>query len=106
MCLYWVGYLSQHILATTFLSGVQSTVCHVGGIPQVCDLFLFVSVTFSLQDSLVSFRVFSCLCTYRASNEVPSKMSLTTDELKSRAQPLTNTDLEIKQGDDLVFINL
>ena len=31
-------------------------------------------------------------------NEVPSKMSLTADELKSKAQPLTNTDLEIKQG--------
>ena len=36
--------------------------------------------------------------TYRAANEVPSKMSLTADELKSKAQPLTNTDLEIKQG--------
>ncbi|XP_022808699.1 uncharacterized protein LOC111345675 isoform X3 [Stylophora pistillata] len=35
---------------------------------------------------------------HRAANEVHSKMSLTEDELKSRAQPLTNTDLEIKQG--------
>jgi len=39
------------------------------------------------------------ISTYRAANEVPSKMSLTADELKPRAQPLTNTDLEIKQGD-------
>ena len=38
------------------------------------------------------------LLTCRASNEVPSKMSLTADELKPRAQPLTNTDLEDKQG--------
>lgn len=37
-------------------------------------------------------------CPDRAANEVHSKMSLTEDELKSRAQPLTNTDLEIKQG--------
>lgn len=37
-------------------------------------------------------------CPNRAANEVHSKMSLTEDELKSRAQPLTNTDLEIKQG--------
>jgi len=35
---------------------------------------------------------------HRASNEVPSKMSLNAEDLKSRAQPLTNTDLEIKQG--------
>ena len=42
-------------------------------------------------------RPFFCTC--RAANEVPSKMSLTADELKLRAQPLTNTDLEIKQGD-------
>lgn len=35
---------------------------------------------------------------HRASNEVPKKMSLTADELKLRAQPLTNSDLEIKQG--------
>ena len=40
----------------------------------------------------------SSVYTYRAANEVPSKMSLTADELKSKAQPLTNTDLEIKQG--------
>lgn len=38
------------------------------------------------------------LYTSRAANEVPSKMSLTADELKSKAQPLTSTDLEIKQG--------
>lgn len=37
-------------------------------------------------------------CPDRAANEVHSKMSLTEDELKFRAQPLTNTDLEIKQG--------
>ena len=49
-----------------------------------------------------------CICTYRASNEVPSKMSLNAEELKSRAQPLTNTDLEIKQGNvnDVALIKL
>ena len=48
------------------------------------------------------------ICTYRASNEVPSKMSLNAEELKSRAQPLTNTDLEIKQGNanDVALIRL
>ena len=35
-------------------------------------------------------------------------MSLNAEELKSRAQPLTNTDLEIKQGNanDVALIRL
>lgn len=49
-------------------------------------------------------KVVICLDTYRAFNEVPRKMSLTADELKSRAQPLTNTDLEIKQGELMVLL--
>lgn len=44
-------------------------------------------------------------CPDRAANEVHSKMSLTEDELKSRAQPLTNTDLEIKQGEFTFCLN-
>lgn len=44
-------------------------------------------------------------CPNRAANEVHSKMSLTEDELKSRAQPLTNTDLEIKQGKFMFCLN-
>jgi len=30
-------------------------------------------------------------------------MSLTAEDLKSRAQPLTNTDLEIKQGNLMIW---
>ena len=51
-----------------------------------------------IEDHLFTIHLTSSVYTYRAANEVPRKMSLTADELKSKAQPLTNTDLEIKQG--------
>ena len=44
--------------------------------------------------------------TYRALREVPQRMSLTAEELKVRAQPLTNTDLEDKQGGQHTIIHM